>query len=403
MTSIAEHRLSCLALAVAVPLTLALSLAAPALAETTTQILEDSSEPEFTVTRIAGPLDHPWSMAFLPDGRLLVTERWGELQVVTPGAFELETITGLPPRPTEDHAGLMDVILDPDYVNNRTIYLSYVHGTREASTVRVMKARLNLDKQVLEDRVILFDSAPATFGLEEFGGRMVIDKDGYLFLTLGDRYDRRHAQNLSEDYGHIIRIRTDGSIPEDNPFVGRPGARPGIWSYGHRNPQGLAIDPETGTLWAHEHGPMGGDELNIIKAGANYGWPVITYGREYDDTPINNGQTEEDGMEQPVHYWVPSIAPSGMTVYEGHVSEWKDTIWLGALVGQMLVKLKMDHGKVVGEDHYLKDKVGRIRDVRTGPDGFIYFCTDSEEGGIYRVEPVAETASSTRAPHEEVR
>ncbi len=374
--------------ALAICLGLPAFLASVAGAEPVAKIEEIGREAQdFNILRVAGPFNHPWSMAFLPDGRMLVSERWGELKLVNPATDEQQVISGTPPRPTEDHAGLMDVILDPDYDSNRTIFLSYAHGDRNAANVRVLKAQLDLQGHKLENAEIIYESSPPPPGLEEFGGRMVIDRDGYLFVTLGDRYDRTRAQKMSDAHGKIIRLHRDGSIPKDNPFVGVAGARPEIWTYGHRNPQGLAIDPATGILWALEHGPMGGDELNIIERGKNYGWPIITYGTEYDAMPINNGLTHAEGMEQPVHYWVPSIAPSGLTFYDGPVREWRGTAWLGGLVGQVLVRLTIENGRVMREERFLKDHLGRIRDVRTGPNGFIYFSTDDDKGEIYRVEP----------------
>ncbi len=371
-------------------LTLSASAAAPASAEptTATKLTEVSADAQdFSLVRVAGPFNHPWSIAFLPDGRLLVSERWGELKVVSMSNGEQKVLCCLPPRPTEDHAGLMEVALDPDFATNKTIFLSLVHGDRSAATVRLLKARLDLDTYKLEDSKIIYESGPPAGGLEEFGGRIVFDKDGYLFMSLGDRYDRKRAQDLSDAHGSIIRLNRDGSIPQDNPFVGQAGARPEIWTYGHRNPQGLAIDPQTGIMWAHEHGPMGGDELNIIQRGKNYGWPIITYGTEYDGNLINQGLTHAEGMEQPVYYWVPSIAPSGLAIYHGAVAKWHNTIWLGGLAGQVLVRLTMDNNKVVREERFQKNELGRIRDVRNGPDGFIYFSVDDLEGSIYRAEP----------------
>jgi glucose/arabinose dehydrogenase len=335
---------------------------------------------------------------------MLVSERWGDLKYLPkePDGKPV-VISGTPERPTEDHAGLMDVVLDPDFERNRTLYLSYVSGTRDAATVRILKARLDLETASLAGGTQIFESYPPAPGLEEFGGRMVIDRQGYLFLTLGDRYDRRHAQDLSHDYGKIIRINRDGSYPRDNPFIGTKGARPGIWTYGHRNPQGLALDPATGQLLAHEHGPQGGDEFNLIQAGRNYGWPIITYGREYDGSAINGGLVQQEGLEQPLRFWVPSIAPSGLAIYSGHVSEWQGKAWLGALAGQMLVRLTLENGRVVREEQFLREQVGRIRDVRTGPDGAIYFTTDSDEGSIYRVEPTEEFANGSNLPRRQIQ
>jgi glucose/arabinose dehydrogenase len=364
---------------------------------------DEPVDPEFTVTQIAGPFNHPWSIGFLPDGRMLVSERWGELLVVTPGEPGGVAIAGVPTRLVKDHAGLMDVLLDPDFSANHVVYLAYAHGNDAAATVRVLKGRLNLEKLVLEDSRVIFETSPPTPETVEFGGRMVIDRYGFLFLSIGDRFESRRAQDVGEYHGTIIRMHRDGGFPSDNPFFDTPGARPGIWTYGHRNPQGLAIDPATGTLWAHEHGPMGGDELNRIERGRNYGWPVITYGKEYDGSSVGEGRAAREGMEQPVRYWVPSIAPSGLTFYEGPVDEWRGMAWMGALAGQMLVRLKIEDGRVVAEEQFLKGRFGRIRDVRTGPDGFIYFSTDAEEGNIYRVEPFAETASRALPVPRELR
>lgn len=377
--------------------TLIVSISPGARSETIGHIQSDEgSKADFTVTRIAGPFNYPWSVAFLPEGLMLVTERWGDLKIIIPGEPEPLSISGTPDRLTADHAGLMDVVLDPEFANNDTIYLSYVYGTREAATIRVFKARLDVENLSLEDGKDIFESSPPAPGTEQLGGRMVIDKKGFLFLTLGDRFNGELAQDLTGDYGKITRIRRNGTIPEDNPFIGKPDVRPGIWSYGHRNPQGLAIDTATGQLWEHEHGPMGGDELNLIEAGRNYGWPLITYGVDYSGVPINNGLTEAEGLEQPVHYWVPSIAPSGLTIYEGNVSDWQHTAWLGALAGQMLVRVKLENGHVTREERFLKQQLGRIRDVRTGPDGRVYFTTDSDEGGLYRIEPTEEYAIKSK-------
>jgi len=377
----------------------ALAVAASSLARSET--IEQSqpeapAKPDFIVTRIAGPFNFPWSVAFLPEGLILVTERWGDLKLIVPGEPEPLTITGTPERLTADHAGLMDVVLDPEFANNDTIYLSYVYGTREAATIRVLKARLDVENLSLEDSKLIFESFPPAAGTEQLGGRMAIDRAGLLYLTLGDRFDGRHAQNLSDDYGKITRMRRNGTFPDDNPFIGTPQARPGIWSYGHRNPQGLAFDPANGQLWALEHGPMGGDELNRIEPGHNYGWPLITYGVDYDGSPINHGLTEAEGLEQPVRYWAPSIGPSGLTLYEGHVMDWQSTAWLGSLASQMLVRVKLENGRAIREEHFLKDELGRIRDVRTGPDGLVYFTTDSDEGGLYQVAPTEEYATKSK-------
>jgi glucose/arabinose dehydrogenase len=355
----------------------------------------ESSAPDFRVVRVAGPFEEPWSIAFLPEGGMLVTERPGRLQHVPADGKSPSRVGGLPPVLTGEHAGLMDVILDPDFAHNRTLYLSYAHGTDDASTVRVLKATLDMAGTALSDQQVIFEAQPYTLELINYGGRLAFDPAGLLYLTLGDRYEEKRAQDLSDDWGSLIRMRVDGSFPDDNPFVGKQGARPGIWSYGHRNPQGLAIDAQTGQIWLHEHGPMGGDELNLIQRGRNYGWPLITYGLGYDGKPIS-ALTHADGMEQPVYYWVPSIAVSGLALYQGdRVPQWRGTLWLGALSGEMLVRLSLADGKVVREERLLKEMFGRIRDVREGPDGMIYIVNDQSDGALYRIEPHPRSAART--------
>ena len=268
--------------------------------------------PALEPVQIAGPFDSPRSVAFLADGRFLVAERPGRLQLVTPGAPNRE-IAGVPAVLTLGHGGLIDLALDPEFAANGTIYFSYLQGDEAASTIRVMKARLDQHNDKLTDQKIIFESTPGVRH-EQLGGRMALTADGYLFLSVGDRWAMEQAQSLADDLGAIVRIRTDGSIPDDNPFISTPGARPEIWSYGHRNPQGLAFDPVKRRLWSDEHGPQGGDELNLVVAGLNYGWPIITYGVDYSGRPIGTGNSQA-GLEQPVRTWVPiSIAPSGLAL-----------------------------------------------------------------------------------------
>ena len=355
----------------------------------------ESSNPDFRVVHVAGPFEDPWSIAFLPEGGMIVTERPGRLQHVRANGKSPYPIGGLPPVLTGEHAGLMDVILDPDFTHNRTLYLSYVHGTDDASTVRVLKATLDRAGTMLSGQQVIFEAQPYTLELINFGGRLAFDAAGYLYLTLGDRFEEKRGQDLSDDWGSVIRMRRDGSFPDDNPFVGQAGARPGIWSYGHRNPQGLVIDAQNGQIWLHEHGPQGGDELNLVQRGHNYGWPAITYGVGYDGKPITS-LTHADGMEQPLYYWVPSIAVSDLALYQAdHAPQWHGTVWLGALAGEALVRLSVEGGKVVREERLLKEKFGRIRDVRVGPDGLIYIVNDSPEGALYRIEPHHRSAART--------
>lgn len=330
---------------------------------------------------VAGPFNVPWSVGFLPNGSILVTERPGHLLHIWPSGNRFE-VTGVPKVLYSGHGGLLDVAVAPDYANSGEIYFTYLGGEESASIVRVVKAKLDEQNEILTDTRVIFESKPGA-RTEMLGGRIALDGDGHLFLSLGDRWARDQAQDLSEDAGKIIRIRTDGSIPEDNPFVNTPGARPEIWSYGHRNPEGLAFDRATGDLWEHEHGPQGGDELNLVERGHNYGWPVITYGVDYTGRPIGIG-TQQDGMEQPVDYWAPiSIAPSGLAVTS---KDGDQTAWIGALAGQMLDEITLQDHCAVREQNHFKATLGRVRDVRTDPGGALYVLTDGGEGMLYRLD-----------------
>lgn len=353
--------------------------------------LELGPVPQFQPKPVSGPLEFPSSIAFLPNGERLISQRPGMLKLIHADGTS-RSIEGLPPMLVLAHAGLMCVVADPGFAANRTVYLSYVHGTEAASTVRVMRARLDPQNYSLIEQKIIFESTPSS-RVEHLGGRMLVTEEGYLFVTLGDRQERDRAQDLTDHAGSIIRIHTDGSIPEDNPFASAFGVRPEIWSYGHRNPQGLALDPATGNLWAHEHGAMGGDELNLILPGRNYGWPIITYGTEYSGESIGEG-VEKEGLEQPVYYWLPDIAPSGLAVQtKGDVT----TFWIGTLVGQALIRLQMKEGRIVNERRFLHNEVGRIRDVALAVDGHLYLATDAPDGALYRLDALESTAA-TPAP-----
>lgn len=340
--------------------------------------------------RIAGPFDQPRSVGFLADGRFLVAERPGRLKLVAPWVETLE-VDGVPAVLTAGHGGLIDIALDPDFVSNNTLYLSYLQGSEVASTLRVLKTKLDAQNARLIEGRVIFETTPGARP-EQIGGRLAVTRDGYLFLTVGDRWAGDPAQDLADDAGSIIRIRTDGSIPDDNPFRWRVGARPEIWSYGHRNPQGLAFDTRSGRLWSDEHGPQGGDELNLVLRGRNYGWPIITYGIDYSGTPIGIGGARE-GLEQPVHYWVPrSIAPSGLAVESDSVQE---VVWISTLAGEMLVKLTFGANCAFSEEHLFKHLLGRIRDVRIGPRGSLYLLTDGPDGVLYRLDqPSTEAAQA---------
>jgi glucose/arabinose dehydrogenase len=332
-------------------------------------------------------LDHPWSLAFLPDGRILVTERPGRLRIVAADGSISAPLTGVPEVVARGQGGLLDVVLDPDHATNGLIYLSYAEPGSGGAGTAVARARLGAGK--LEEVRVIFRQDPKTGGGGHFGSRLVFAPDGNLFVTVGERQQRDYAQDLTRHWGKVIRIRPDGSVPSDNPFVGRGDARPEIWSYGHRNPQGAALNPRTGALWTVEHGAMGGDELNVPRPGRNYGWPVITYGLDYSGVKIGEG-TAKPGMEQPVHYWDPSIAPSGMAFYTGdRYPGWRGSLFVGSLKFGLLVRLELDGERVTTEERLLEGVDARIRDVRQGPDGFLYLLTDEDEGRLLRLEPVS--------------
>jgi glucose/arabinose dehydrogenase len=347
-----------------------------------------TEEHAFRVVRLVERLDHPWSLAFLPDGRMLVTEREGRLRIVGKDLrLEPQPVAGLPAIAGHGQGGLLDVVLHPRYADNGLVYLSY--SARGEGGVGTEVARGRLTGNRLESVQVIFRQQPKGSTGRHFGSRLVFDRSGHLYITLGDRGEQERAQRPGDHAGSVIRLHDDGSIPKDNPFAGKPGWRQEKYTIGNRNMQGAALHPRTGALWAHEHGPQGGDEVNIIRAGANYGWPVITYGANYGTgTKIGEG-TQKAGMEQPLHYWVPSIAPSGMAFYTGdRFPKWRGDLFVGALRDQMLVRLKLDGDKVVKEERMLKNAIGRIRDVREGPDGYLYLLTDEPNGVLARLEPV---------------
>ncbi len=343
---------------------------------------------EFTrikVVNVSSGLVNPWGLAFLPDGRMLVTERPGRLRLVTGDGKLSDPLGGVPDVFARGQGGLLDVALDPGFERNSLVYLSYAEPGKGGAGTAVGRGRLEGNR--LASFNTIFRQIPRTKTSVHFGSRLAFAGDGKLFITLGDRGERDRVQDFSIHRGQVVRINPDGTIPRDNPFVGRTGYRPETWSVGHRNPQSAAIHPETGELWTVEHGARGGDEINIPGAGLNYGWPVISYGVHYSGLKIGVG-THKEGMEQPVYYWDPSIAPSGMAFYTGdRFPAWKGNLLVGALKGRMLVRLKLEGEKVVEEERILREMNKRIRDVRQGPDGFIYLLTDEKNGSILRLEP----------------
>lgn len=360
-------------------------IAAPAWAQTV-----QSSAGSLTATVVAEGLDHPWALGFLPDGRMLVTERSGQLRVVDNGVVG-DPIAGAPNVYNAGQGGLLDLALAPDFETSGRIYLSFAERAEDAGQQRgqgtaVLSARLVLegDSGRLEDSRVIFRMNKFTTTNRHFGSRIVIGKDGNLFVTLGERGEQDRAQDMADLAGAIVRIAPDGSVPPDNPKL--EGWAPELWSKGHRNPQGATLR-EDGVLFTVEHGARGGDEVNMPQPGANYGWPIITYGVDYSGVPIGEG-TEKEGLEQPLHYWDPSISPSGLDFYDGALlPDWQGDLLLGGLSGQLLVRLDMEGDAVVSEERLFQGQLGRIRDVRVGPDGAIYLLTDEDNGRLIRVAP----------------
>jgi len=336
---------------------------------------------------VATGLEHPWGMAFLPDGRLLVTERPGRLRIVGNDGRLSPPLEGVPAVAAVGQGGLLDVALDPEFGDTQLVYLSYGEPRDGGNGTSVARGRLT--ERGLEGLQVIFRQQPAIDSRHHFGSRLVFDRGGRLFVTLGDRNsERARAQQLDTHIGKVVRIERDGTVPADNPFVGREGARPEIWSLGHRNVQGAALHPVTGELWTHEHGPKGGDELNRTLAGSNYGWPKVTYGVEYSGRMISESPTAP-GIEPPAHYWVPSIATSGLMFYTGdRFPRWRGNAFVGGLAAKQLSRLEMDGNRVVREEVLLKGVIGqRVRDVEQGPDGLIYLLTDQDDGQLLRLEP----------------
>ncbi|MFI4889545.1 MAG: PQQ-dependent sugar dehydrogenase [Steroidobacterales bacterium] len=341
----------------------------------------------YKVTEIASGLDHPWSMAFLPDGSMLVTERAGRLRLIKDGALLAQPIAGVPPVHTGGQAGLFDIVLHPDFARNHIVYLTYAAGTRKANGTQVARARF--DGSALRDLQVIFRALPLKDTNNHYGGRLAFLPDNTFALTIGEGFEyREKAQDLASDLGKIVRLNDDGSVPQDNPFIGQASVRPEIYTWGHRNPQGLVFDAQRGLLYETEHGPRGGDELNIIVAHRNYGWPVITYGMDYSGAYVSP-YTQRPGLEQPVIYWTPSIAPSGLALYRGdRFPAWNGDLFVGALAFRHLRRVHLDaHGNVVDQQELLNNLHYRIRDVRAAPDGYLYVCTDEADGRVLRLEP----------------
>jgi len=350
---------------------------------------------DYRVVTVVDGLEIPWSMAWLPGGDMLVTERPGRLRIVRNGALLPNPVPGVPNVHAVDQGGLFEVLPHPNFASNRLLYLSYAKPNAGGSTTQVARARFENDRLTGVEEI--FEAVSQ--GRGHYGARLAFDGNGFLFITVGERQapatgnlEAHPAQDVSNHHGTVVRLHDDGRVPKDNPFVGRPDARPEIWSYGHRNPQGLAIHPETGDVWITEHGPQGGDELNRVQPGKNYGWPVIGYGVNYESGLAIHEGTMRKGMEHPDHFWVPSIATSGLTIYTGNrFPEWRGNFFVGGMAGQQLARLTMSaDARKVEREETLVQGIGRIRDVRQGPDGYIYLAIEDEDGAltpIVRLEP----------------
>jgi aldose sugar dehydrogenase len=372
---------------IALACALALGAAPSALAQDTQRFRTDKVE--VIVETVARNLENPWGLAFLPDNRMLVTERPGRLRITDANGNLSEPLQGVPRVAARGQGGLLDVAIDPNFAQNRLVYLSFAEDRGEGRAgTSVARGRLNADGTALEAVQIIFRQEPAHTGPNHWGSRLVFDRDGNLFVTLGDRFDlRAQAQNPANHLGKIVHIKPDGGAAPGNPFLNREDAKPEIWSLGHRNLQSAALHPTTGELWTVEHGARGGDEVNIPQKGRNYGWPVISYGVDYSGAKIGEG-TKKAGLEQPVYYWDPSIAPSGMAFYTGDkFPAWRGSILVGALAGKLVSRLETNGNRVTGEERMLQQLGERIRDVRQGPDGLVYLLTDSRNGRILRMKP----------------
>jgi glucose/arabinose dehydrogenase len=349
-----------------------------------------SSAGDLKVETIASGLANPWALAFLPDGKMLVTERPGRLRVVTRDGKLSPPVNGVPKVFASGQGGLLDVITDRNFAQNQTIYFCYAEPVDSGARTAMARGKLTDGATPqLDDVKVIFQQAGPLSRSNHFGCRIVQMPDDTLFLTTGEHFtDRDMAQTLDNHLGKLIRIKPDGTAPADNPFVGKSGAKPEIWSYGHRNMQGLALNPATGKVWEQEHGARGGDEINIPQAGKNYGWPLVSFGVNYDGSPVGTGKSEGPGLEQPVWHWTPSIAPSGMAFYNGDLfPQWKGSLFNGALAGKLVARLELDGDKVVKEERLLRELNERIRDVRSGPDGALWLVTDNSAGRILRVTP----------------
>jgi len=361
----------------------------PALAQALPEAYYPSKEGQLTVATVAEGLRNPWALAFLPDGKhILVTEKPGDLRVISPEGKVGPPLSGVPSVWAEGQGGLLDVVLSPDFKSDRTVYLSYAEeGDDGKAGTAVGRGQLSSDLRHLDDFTVIFRQQPKLSEGNHFGGKLAFDRDGYLFIALGENNQRATAQDLDKLQGKLVRILPDGEMPQDNPFVGQDKVRPEIWSFGHRNQQGAALNPWTGKIWTHEHGPRGGDEINIPKAGKNYGWPIATHGINYSMLPIPEAKGKHvEGMEDPHHVWEKSPGISGMAFYDSPTFKaWDHDLFIGALATKELIRLQHEGDRIVHEERLLGELDARIRDVRVGPDGFLYLLTDAKDGALLKV------------------
>lgn len=355
-----------------------------------TRACESESNVAFELVELVTGLVHPWAVEPLPNGDLLVTERPGRMRIVSANGRVGEPLAGIPEVYAAGQGGLLDVALDPDFENNRTIFWSYSEPRDGRNGTSVARGVLSREDNRVNDVEVIFRAQPGYENSMHYGSRLAFDGEGSLFITLGERSDksmRMHSQQLDSHLGTIVRINPDGSVPDDNPFIGTSDAQPEIWTLGHRNVQAAAIDGE-GNLWIIEHGPRGGDELNLIEKGKNYGWPLVAYGEEYSGASIDTAATKRPGYQQPVYYWDPVIAPSGAEFYTGHAfPEWQGDLFVGGLVTRSVVRLELENQRVVGEEHLLAERGRRIRDVKQGPDAALYVVTDHDDGELWKIQP----------------
>ncbi len=355
-----------------------------------TRAPEQRTNVVIVATEVADGLSHPWAVTPLPDGRVLVTERAGRLRVISQAGVVSEPVAGLPAVDARGQGGLLDVELSPSFASDRLIYWSYSEARDGGNGTSVARGRLSDDAARVENVQVIFRQMPAFDSQGHFGSRLVFDRQGRLYVTLGDRQRteaREMVQDSSNHFGKIVRINADGSVPTDNPFVGRDGVRPEIWSTGHRNIQGAALHPETGVLWEVEHGPRGGDELNVVQPGRNYGWPITSYGIEYRGGAINEGIAVRDGLEQPIYYWDPVIAPGGMIFYRGDLFPWRGDLLIAGLNTRTVVRLELEGERVVGEERLIAGEHGRVRDIAEAADGSLWIVTDEDNGRLLRLTP----------------